>query len=89
MIGLYQEPAWETVTALFLPETTDSLFLRLRPSHGRLFPNPRDERVADDPPAIRKRYGACIAGYDAARQFLGLLMQGFQGGTSGKFGLLS
>ena len=34
MIGLYQEPGWETVTALFLPETTDSLFLRLRPSHG-------------------------------------------------------
>ena len=32
MIGLYQEPGWETVTALFLPETTDSLFLRLRPS---------------------------------------------------------
>ena len=21
MIGLYQEPGWETVTALFLPET--------------------------------------------------------------------
>ena len=36
MIGLYQEPGWETVTALFLPETTDSLFLRLRPSHGQL-----------------------------------------------------
>lgn len=29
MIGLYQEPGWETVTALFLPETTDLLFLRL------------------------------------------------------------
>jgi hypothetical protein len=34
VIGLYQEPGWETVTVLFLPETTDSLFLRLRPSHG-------------------------------------------------------
>ena len=28
--------------------------------------------------------GACMAGYDAARQFLGLLAQGFQGGTSRK-----
>ena len=26
-LGLYQEPGGETVTALFLPETTDSLFL--------------------------------------------------------------
>ena len=26
MIGLYQEPGWKTVTALLLPETTDSLF---------------------------------------------------------------
>jgi hypothetical protein len=34
VIGLYQEPGLETVTALFLPVTTDSLFLRLRPSHG-------------------------------------------------------
>jgi hypothetical protein len=33
VIGLYQEPGWETVTELFLPETTDSLILRLRPSH--------------------------------------------------------
>jgi hypothetical protein len=24
VIGLYQEPGWETGTALFLPETTDS-----------------------------------------------------------------
>jgi hypothetical protein len=34
VIGLYQEPGWETETALFLLETTDSLFLRWRPSHG-------------------------------------------------------
>jgi hypothetical protein len=34
-LGLYQEPGGETVTALFLPETTDSLFLR--PSHGQPF----------------------------------------------------
>jgi hypothetical protein len=39
VIGLYQEPGGETVTALYLPETTDSLFLRLRPSHGLLLPN--------------------------------------------------
>jgi hypothetical protein len=30
----------ETVIALFLPETTDLLFLRLRPSHGQPFHNP-------------------------------------------------
>lgn len=35
MIGLYPEAGWETVTALFLPETRDSSFLRLRPSHGQ------------------------------------------------------
>jgi hypothetical protein len=40
VIGLYQEPSWETITALFLPETADSLFLRLRPSHGRPFHDP-------------------------------------------------
>jgi hypothetical protein len=34
VISLYPEAGWETVTALVLPETTDSLFLRLRPSHG-------------------------------------------------------
>jgi hypothetical protein len=28
VIGRYQEPGWETVTALFLPETADSLFLQ-------------------------------------------------------------
>ena len=45
MIGLYQEPGWETVTALFLRETTDLLFLRLtgNPSiigKGRVADNP-------------------------------------------------
>jgi hypothetical protein len=40
VIGPYQEPGWETVTALFSPETTDSLFLRLRPSHEQPFRNP-------------------------------------------------
>jgi hypothetical protein len=33
VIGLYQEPGREAVTALFFPETTDSLFLRLRTNH--------------------------------------------------------
>jgi hypothetical protein len=36
VIGLYQEPGWEIVTALFLPETTDSLFLRLRPTNQQV-----------------------------------------------------
>ena len=40
MIGLYQELDGETATALFLPATTDSLFLRFRPSHGLPFHNP-------------------------------------------------
>jgi hypothetical protein len=40
VIGLYPEAGWETVTALVLPETTDSLFLRLRPSHEQPFHNP-------------------------------------------------
>ena len=47
MIGLYQELGWETVTALFLPETTDSLFLPLRPSHGQPGSNPK-VRLADN-----------------------------------------
>ena len=34
MIGLYPEAGWETVTALFLAETSDLLFLRLRPNEG-------------------------------------------------------
>jgi hypothetical protein len=46
VIGLYQEPGWKTVTVLFLPETTDSLFLRLRPSHGQAGSYPK-VRVAD------------------------------------------
>jgi hypothetical protein len=48
VIGLYQEPGWETVTVLFLTETTDSLFLRLRPSHGQAGSYPK-VRVADQP----------------------------------------
>jgi hypothetical protein len=50
VIGLYPEAGWETVTALFLPETTDSLFLRLRPSDGQPFHNPGEGRFADDSP---------------------------------------
>jgi hypothetical protein len=49
VIGLSQEPGWETVTVLFLPETTDSLFLRLRPSHGLNRPiSARSHGVWDD-----------------------------------------
>jgi hypothetical protein len=54
VIGLYQEPGWETVTALFLPETTDSLFLRLRASHEQTFLSPETGkgRLSDKPDRI-------------------------------------
>jgi hypothetical protein len=52
VIGLYHEPGWENVTALFLPETTDSLFLRLRRSHGLLFRN----RLREALPIITGNY---------------------------------
>jgi hypothetical protein len=50
VIGLYQEPDWETVTVLFLAETTDSLFLRLRPSHERAV------GINREPNALRHSY---------------------------------
>ncbi len=49
MIGLYPEAGWETVTALFLPETTDSLFLRLRPSENTPRARQRERLVACGP----------------------------------------
>jgi hypothetical protein len=62
VIGLYPEAGWETVTALFLPETTDSLFLRLRPSDGN------SEVIETASRAYRRngKWVTCsIAGYEA------------------------
>jgi hypothetical protein len=49
VIGLCQEPGWETVTALFLPETTDSLFLRS-------FHNPVKEGLPTNRTELMQRY---------------------------------
>jgi hypothetical protein len=66
VIGLYQEPGWETVTALFLPETTDLLFLRLTDNPSRTDKG----RVADDTPRICRARTAllCVARLNKAAQ---------------------